>query len=152
MNNKIIIILLFVSLMLSGCQKPVKKANDLIHESSRFSFIGNVSKVDSIFGYEDSYNTQCSALYAQWGIDSTLQISPKPLSDSLREDLLELSNMVYKLKLLSAKLEMQHGFERKEKTFVGYYADKDINMKTYRLYFDEDMKKILGCEEIKSMN
>ena len=60
-------IFVFIQFILISCSEaPLDKANKLIKESKEFMFFGIVERVDSLYGYEQPYNSLCAASMIEW--------------------------------------------------------------------------------------
>lgn len=144
--KKFLIFLLLIAVT-TGCTKtPKEKANELVKNSYRYSFFGNVEKLDSVFGYKDAFSEDCAAYSMQWWIDSTFEASNGVLTKKQREDIKTNSDIIYKLSVEAATITLKNELSQKPKDFVGYSTTKITPKGKVTLYFDKGFYNVYGVK------
>lgn len=144
--KKKIILLSLVAIMV-GCSKtPKEKANELVKKSYRYSFFGNVDKLDSVFGYKEAFSNSCAAYSLNWWIDSTLEASNGNLSKDQREDITSESATAYNLSVNAANITLKNELSQKPKEFVGYSTTKNTSRGKVTLYFNKNLHNVYGVK------
>ena len=147
--RKIVIFAFFILLFTACEQSVVDKANVVISNSSTYKTIGTVDKVDSVFGYKDAYRIINIGREESWRIDSTLEANKNKISISQRDILLQRAKNAYNLKTMAIKINIKHELSGLKKDFVGFSATKVDQKCTYTLFFDKDLRKVLGVDVIR---
>ena len=141
------------SFMMAGCDKktPIEKANELVSKSGMK--LSNFEKLDSVMGYQQAFSCRMSENNLQKAFYAILWKQRKEkrmLNADERKECLELADLMYKISLEAAKIELKAALEKKPKEFVGYaspmMADSLSNDTIYTIYFDKDVTKILSVE------
>jgi lipoprotein len=148
MRNLIFAILLLFSFTLVGCKKdkkdnrpPLVRANELL----RKNHLPEVSKIDSVFGYEDERDATNMADVAAFLRDSLLRISyQRELTQDEGQELKEWTAISNGLQEQARKHLDEHIRNNDKEEFIGYdflVIDSAANLKT--LYFiDKDFTKV----------
>lgn len=145
MRTLIFAILLLFSFSLVGCKKdnrpPLVRANELL----RKEHLPEVSRIDSVFGYEDERDAINMADVAAFIRDSLLRISyQRELSSDEKQELNEWTGISSGLQKQARKIQDEHFLNNDKEEFIGYnflIIDSAANLKT--LYFiDKDFTKV----------
>lgn len=146
MRNLIFASLLLLSCTLIGCKQkdnrpPLVRANELL----RKEHLPEVSKIDSVFGYEDERATTNMADVAAFIRDSFLRISyQRELSHDESQELEEWISISNGLQKQARENLDKHIRNNDKEEFIGYnflVIDSLANLKT--LYFiDKDFKEV----------
>ena len=143
--NKLFILLL--GTIFASCNNSYKeRANNLIAASDRYHTIGTVDRLDSVISYKEPFMMRCSALQMQWYADSVMKANKYHITQEQDKEVRSNADMIYKLRIEAARKELELGLSGIKETFVGYSATmKTSNGKTI-IYFDDELKRILGVE------
>ena len=146
MRTLIFATLLLFSFTLVGCKKkdnrpPLVRANELL----RKKHLPEVSKIDSVFGYEDERDATNMADVAAFIRDSLLRISyQRELTQDESQELEEWTAISNGLQKQARKFLDEHIRNNDKEEFIGYdflVIDPPANLKT--LYFiDKDFTKV----------
>jgi lipoprotein len=145
MRTLIFAILLLFSFTLVGCKKdnrpPLVRANELL----RKEHLPEVSRIDSVLGYEDERDATNMADVAAFIRDSLLRISyQRELSSDEKQELNEWTGISSGLQKQARKIQDEHFRNNDKEEFIGYnflVIDSAANLKT--LYFiDKDFTKV----------
>lgn len=141
-------IFVFIQVILISCSiAPLDKANKLVEDSKEFMFFGNVERIDSIYGYEQPYNSLCAASMMEWNSYNKLSNNSSLMSDKLKEELSSNGNTIYSLRIDAANEELKLALSDEKKSFVGFYTTKETKQGIVTLYFDKTLKRIIGIEK-----
>lgn len=146
MKNLIFVSLLLLSCVLIGCKQkdnrpPLVRANELL----RKEHLPEVSRIDSVFGYEDERDATNMADVAAFIRDSLLRISyQRELTQDEGQELEEWTAISNDLQKQARKYLDEHIRNNDKEEFIGYdflVIDSAANLKT--LYFiDKDFTKV----------
>lgn len=146
MRNLLFVSLLFLSCVLIGCKQkdnrpPLVRANELL----RKNHLPEVSRIDSVFGYEDERDATNMADVAAFIRDSLLRISyQRELTQDEGQELEEWTAISNDLQKQARKYLDEHIRNNDKEEFIGYdflVIDSAANLKT--LYFiDKDFTKV----------
>lgn len=146
MRTLIFVSLLFLSCVLIGCKQkdnrpPLVRANELL----RKEHLPEVSRIDSVFGYEDERDATNMADVAAFIRDSLLRISyQRELTQDEGQELEEWTAISNDLQKQARKYLDEHIRNNDKEEFIGYdflVIDSAANLKT--LYFiDKDFTKV----------
>ena len=146
MRTLIFAILLLFSFSLVGCKQkdnrpPLVRANELL----RKEHLPEVSRIDSVFGYEDERDATNMADVAAFIRDSLLRISyQRELTQDEGQELEEWTAISNDLQKQARKYLDEHIRNNDKEEFIGYdflVIDSAANLKT--LYFiDKDFTKV----------
>lgn len=146
MKNLIFVSLLLLSCVLIGCKQkdnrpPLVRANELL----RKEHLPEVSRIDSVFGYEDERDATNMADVAAFIRDSLLRISyQRELTQDEGQELEEWTAISNDLQKQARKYLDEHIRNNDKEEFIGYdflVIDSAANLKT--LYFiDKDFAKV----------
>jgi len=146
MKNLIFVSLLLLSCVLIGCKQkdnrpPLVRANELL----RKEHLPEVSRIDSVLGYEDERDATNMADVAAFIRDSLLRISyQRELSSDEKQELNEWTGISSGLQKQARKIQDEHFRNNDKEEFIGYnflVIDSAANLKT--LYFiDKDFTKV----------
>lgn len=157
MRTLIFAILLLFSFILVGCKKkdnrpPLVRANELL----RKNHLPEVSKIDSVFGYEDVYDHKLSVIRFSYIRDSLRKISRKRELTEEEKELMEEFNSNSDLFLrTSQELLREHLRKGDKEKFIGYEcvmfdtasATSPGGVTIYS--FDKDFKKVQVTKELE---
>jgi lipoprotein len=146
MKNLIFVSLLLLSCVLIGCKQkdnrpPLVRANELL----RKEHLPEVSRIDSVLGYEDERDATNMADVAAFIRDSLLRISyQRELTQDEGQELEEWTAISNDLQKQARKYLDEHIRNNDKEEFIGYdflVIDSAANLKT--LYFiDKDFTKV----------
>lgn len=146
MKNLIFVSLLLLSCILIGCKQkdnrpPLVRANELL----RKEHLPEVSRIDSVFGYEDERDATNMADVAAFIRDSLLRISyQRELTQDEGQELEEWTAISNDLQKQARKYLDEHIRNNDKEEFIGYdflVIDSAANLKT--LYFiDKDFTEV----------
>ena len=146
MKNLIFVSLLLLSCVLVGCRQkdnrpPLVRANELL----RKEHLPEVSRIDSVFGYEDERDATNMADVAAFIRDSLLRVSyQRELTQDEGQELEEWTAISNDLQKQARKYLDEHSRNNDKEEFIGYdflVIDSAANLKT--LYFiDKDFTEV----------
>lgn len=146
MKNLIFVSLLLLSCVLVGCRQkdnrpPLVRANELL----RKEHLPEVSRIDSVFGYEDERDATNMADVAAFIRDSLLRVSyQRELTQDEGQELEEWTAISNDLQKQARKYLDEHIRNNDKEEFIGYdflVIDSAANLKT--LYFiDKDFTEV----------
>ena len=156
-----LLISISIVILFFGCTKNnVQRANDLLQKHS--SEYGSVTKLDSVFGYQESFDNLQKAAKFKHDADSILQMKVSSLKEMKRKGMIDAmdrtARMTQKtiLNMYNAAYEYDKeaisvDFEKKikgiPKTFLGYKYISQNDSCTYVIYYDKDITKILFIDK-----
>lgn len=153
------IYLMFIGATLIGCtnETPEQKANKLL---SDFPLeVGAVSKLDSIYGYQEAFDMILKADSIYLAIDNFVSERVNTLSalrklgqenkvDSLaratQSTAVAMAQEALKLKNDANSIEFNNGIDGEPKNFLGYCYISRNDSCEYEIYFDTTVTRILG--------
>ena len=140
----------FASILFAACsQSPINKANAIIANSATYKSIGEVERIDSIFGYKDAYGLLNMGRVELWKEDSILSAHHHKISSQLEDMILFRAGNANKLKKAATDLYVVHELAGHRKEFLGFCATKKISSRiTYIVCFDKELTKIEGVEVV----
>lgn len=143
--NKLFILLL--GTIFASCNNSYKdRANNLIAASDRYHTIGAVDRLDSVISYKEPFMMRCSALQMLWYADSVMKANKYHVTKEQDKEFRSNADMINKLRIEAAQKELELELSGIKETFVGYSATKKTSNGKAIIYFDDEIKRILGVE------
>lgn len=146
MKNLIFVSLLLLSCVLIGCKQkdnrpPLVRANELL----RKEHLPEVSRIDSVLGYEDAYNSMLSGDRMAYHRDSLRKISyQRELTAKERQEMKDLDFDSHAFLQQAETQLLEHKKNGDKEVFIGYgclMADSTSDLSTY-YFIDKDFKEV----------